>query len=583
MNAGGRRLTKIWSRGTAFALAFSAGSAIVEAASAADGGGIVGYVEDGRGSPVSGAVISLFGRGLSGGGLVTLSDSTGRFMLNSVPAGSYTVRALAEKHRPANARRVTILPNQDATFTISLAADAEARAEGREAAASQDKGDSESAARELRWLLRHKRRSSLEERGQGPDEPDATAAASLAPGAGLLSALATDLAASVELMTTPDAVPGIDTPGPDHVAGNLGVVRLQGRLSDSVHWALGGLVAERDGTAWRVAGDFVFTPFGGHEIQASTGYGSVAPRTAPFAGVTGRWQDRGVGAIEVKDRWQIAERIAATLGGRYTYVGFMPSANHLDPSAAVELQSDEGTRLRTAVSRRTLVPGGDVLTLSGMSSTSAVAMAVMEEGLRPERMMRYEVSLGQDFGPVSVEARTFYEDIRDQLVQRFERTGGLVHVSNGGRVAARGLGLSVARRFGDVVHGQVTYTIGSGWRPGGPVVEGLARRESDFHDLAARLETVIEGTDTRVIALWRINRLSADPQRVISATNSTNTRFDVQLCQGLPFLGSITRADWDVLVAVKNVYYGDAEGGVLDEIAVVNPPKRVLGGISVRF
>jgi outer membrane receptor protein involved in Fe transport len=337
-----------------------------------------------------------------------------------------------------------------------------------------------------------------------------------------------------------------------------------------------------------VAGDFVFTPFGNHEIQASTGYGSVAPRTAPFAG-TGRWQDRGVGAIEVKDRWQIAEKLAATLGGRYTYVGFLPSANHLDPSAALELQRDETTRFRTSVSRRTLVPGGDVLTLNGMSSTSAVALAVMDEGLRPERVMRYEVALGQDLGSVTVEARTFYEGVRDQLVQRFEPEGGLVHVSNGGRVAARGMGLSVARRFGDVVHGQVSYTFGHGWRPGGAVVEGLAWHEGDFHDLSARLETVIEETDTRVIALWRVNRLDADPSARSAATlapgaNQTNTRFDVQLSQGLPFLGSLTRADWDVLVAVKNVYYGDAEGGgVLDEIAVVNPPKRVLGGISVRF
>jgi hypothetical protein len=574
-------VTKLWSRGTAFALAFSAGSAIAEAAS--DGGGIVGYVEDGRGTPVSGAVISLFGRGLAGAGLVTLSDSTGRFVLNSLPAGSYTVRALAEKHRPATARRVTILPNQDATFTISLAAEAEARAEGREAAASAEKSDSETAARELRWLLRHKRRSALEERSQGPEEPQASAA--MAAGPGVLAALANDLAASVELMTTPDTMPGVDGEGMDHLSGNLGMVRLQGRIADSVHWALGGLVAERDGTTWRMAGDFVFTPFGDHEIQASTGYGSVAPRTAPFAGMTERWQDRGVGAIEVKDRWQVAEKIAATLGGRYTYVGFMPSANHLDPSATVELQRDERTRFRGSVSRRTLVPGGDVLTLSGMSSTSAVALAVMDEGLRPERVMRYEIALGQDLGPVSLEARTFYEGVRDQLVQRFEPAGGVVHVRNGGRVSARGMGVSVARRFGDVVHGQVSYTFGHAWRPGATVVEGLAWRESDFHDLSARLETVIEETDTRVIALWRVNRLTADPTYRVDVTpvNNTNTRFDVQLSQGLPFLGTLTRADWDVLVAVKNVYYGDAEGGVLDEIAVVNPPKRVLGGISVRF
>ena len=57
----------------------------------------------------------------------------------------------------------------------------------------------------------------------------------------------------------------------------------------------------------------------------------------------------------------------------------------------------------------------------------------------------------------------------------------------------------------------------------------------------------------------------------------------MQLSQGLPFLGAITRADWDVLVAVRNLFYEASEGGVLDEMAVAHPPKRVLGGISVRF
>jgi len=57
----------------------------------------------------------------------------------------------------------------------------------------------------------------------------------------------------------------------------------------------------------------------------------------------------------------------------------------------------------------------------------------------------------------------------------------------------------------------------------------------------------------------------------------------VQLSQGLPFLGSLTRADWDFLVAVRNLFYETSEGALLDEVAVSNPPKRVLGGISVRF
>ncbi|MEE8218240.1 MAG: hypothetical protein V3S03_04675, partial [Vicinamibacteria bacterium] len=64
---------------------------------------------------------------------------------------------------------------------------------------------------------------------------------------------------------------------------------------------------------------------------------------------------------------------------------------------------------------------------------------------------------------------------------------------------------------------------------------------------------------------------------------STTTRFDVQVTQGLPFLQPLTNADWDLLVAVSNLFYEASEGGFLDELAVQDPPTRVVGGISVRF
>jgi hypothetical protein len=45
----------------------------------------------------------------------------------------------------------------------------------------------------------------------------------------------------------------------------------------------------------------------------------------------------------------------------------------------------------------------------------------------------------------------------------------------------------------------------------------------------------------------------------------------------------LTRADWEVLLSVRNLFYEVSEGGTLDELAVLHPPKRVLGGISIRF
>ena len=93
------------------------------------------------------------------------------------------------------------------------------------------------------------------------------------------------------------------------------------------------------------------------------------------------------------------------------------------------------------------------------------------------------------------------------------------------------------------------------------------------------------GADTRLAAFCRLNAL-ADPGATSasgSRPTSTSARFDIQLTQGLPFLAPLTRADWEVLVAVRNMFYEASQAGFLDELAVQDPPTRVVGGISVKF
>jgi hypothetical protein len=111
----------------------------------------------------------------------------------------------------------------------------------------------------------------------------------------------------------------------------------------------------------------------------------------------------------------------------------------------------------------------------------------------------------------------------------------------------------------------------------------LSYDEADFHDVVARLETFIDWTDTRVAAYYRFNSLSPESDGRGGHPACTNTRFDLQVTQGLPFLQTLTRADWEVLLAVRNLFYEAAEGATLDELVVLHPPKRVMGGLSVRF
>jgi TonB dependent receptor/Carboxypeptidase regulatory-like domain len=547
---------------------------------AQNGGGVMGWVEDQGGAPVAGALISLFGRGTGGGGLVTLSDASGRFFLPSLPAGSYTVRAMSRNKLAAPARQITVLPNRDFSFTVALEPDKEIAAEEKDDSETSST-DTQSARRERDWLMRHKRRSVLEAHDQESGfEQTWTAPAP----SRLLASWIPDLGGTVEVMATP--------PGPwtESVSGDLpstSVVRLKGRIAGSGRWALGGLVSESESTAWRMAAEFVTEPLEGHELQVGTGYGTRFVR--PVLPTEGdRLHDRSVGAVFAQDSWRVADAVTANVGTRFSYIGFLDAPLHLDPSASVEVKRDEHTRLMASFATRTLAPGGDLLTLSTLANGPAFTYAEMDQGLRAERSVRVELAVAREFGATTLRAHTFYENVHDQLANAFDAADdGMVptlHILNVGGVEARGLGLSLGHRFGRYVNGEVTYTYGHAWRAV-PLqgVEGieampiLAFRGGDFHDVVARLETVIADTDTRVVALYRLNQLVGAEQAAIAR------RFDVQLSQGLPFLGALTRADWDVLVAVRNLYYEPGEGAMLDEQAVSNPPKRVLGGIAVRF
>jgi hypothetical protein len=540
------------------------------------GGALMGWVEDNRGEPVAGAVISLFGKGVGRSGLVTLSDDAGRFFVPSLPAGSYTLRALGRGHQPAPVRQVTVLPNQSSVFSVSLTP-----------LTNLSDKEIEARARELKWLLRHKSRSVLEER-----TPVQAATSTSTPGkTTLLDQLApwVNLGGTVEVMANPAAF-GVGSDALTESAGSsLSVIRLGGRLSDSGQWSLGGLVAESgngtfsESTAWRMAAEFSVRPGGGHEIRAGAGYGSPIIRPLSLA-TTVRADNHGVGAISLQDRWDVGP-LTSTIGARYSYVGYLSRANHVAPSVALELRAEDGSRMRGSIAARTLVPGGDLLALSTLSTGPAVALALMDNGLRPEQIVHYELAVDQPVGVGSVSTHAFYESAHNQLLNVFEGSSARsLRISNGPRMEARGLGVTVARRFGSIAKGSVTYTYGRGWRDG--AIAGndssvlLSFREGDFHDVVTRLETVIDRSDTRVSAFYRFNTLSPDAVTLPSVTNS---RFDLQLRQGLPFLGRLTRADWELLLAYRNLLYEVGEGATLDELTVVKPPKRVLGGLSVRF
>ena len=100
--------------------------------------------------------------------------------------------------------------------------------------------------------------------------------------------------------------------------------------------------------------------------------------------------------------------------------------------------------------------------------------------------------------------------------------------------------------------------------------------------MTATVESIVTPTATRLFVLYKMNA-AFDSTGALSAVSETRARFDVQVNQSLPFL-NFSNAQWEMLVAVSNLFKEDwADTSVYDELFVVRPPKRVLGGVTVRF
>jgi hypothetical protein len=456
-------------------------------------------------------------------------------------------------------------------------------APGDTAAAEPPAQTQAEGARELRWFLRHKQRSSLESERLAPSTSGRTAPAP----AELSVPTASLLGATLQIVAqTADSATG-EQQLPDDLSG-LGLVTLSGRLSDSVRWSVGGVMAESQNRTWRMAAEFVIEPGGGHRLDAGSGYGR-APLGPSSTHDRAHLDDNSIGALFVRDRWELTERFSTTAGLHWNYYGFLNDSLHLNPAVGAEWKAGKNALLHAGISVSTLSPGGDLLTLSTLATPPALAYARLDSALRPEHIARSEVGISTQAGPVNLAAILFHEGVRDQLLNTFGSHEGVRSLSifNGPGLATSGALFQATATFGRNVLGTLSYSTGrtrrdaalarTDWPAGTAAAELL--RDGSFHDVVARIETVVRRSDTRFVAYGRISALSAREDAPVA----TRTTFDLELVQGLPFLGRLAHADWDLLVGMRNLYYEQGTGATLDEWAATKAPRRMVGGVSVKF
>ena len=114
------------------------------------------------------------------------------------------------------------------------------------------------------------------------------------------------------------------------------------------------------------------------------------------------------------------------------------------------------------------------------------------------------------------------------------------------------------------------------------LVPAALRDNERVHDVTATFDSVVAPSATRVFVVYKVNNTYARGHDTFSSS-LRNARFNVQVNQSLPFL-RFANASWEMLAAVSNMFGDDAfDGSVYDESLVVQPPKRILGGVTVRF
>ncbi len=164
-------------------------------------------------------------------------------------------------------------------------------------------------------------------------------------------------------------------------------------------------------------------------------------------------------------------------------------------------------------------------------------------------------------------------------------------IGDAGDVVARGWSVGVSHRLLSRLRGSVVYEITDArWLPAATpgsdlLLVGYRPRQTSerLQDVTTSVETVLPLTATQVYVAYRVNtgfaRFGGDDATGVGL----DSRFDLQVTQRLPFLG-FTSAQWQVLLAVKNLFRDAAkDGSVYDELLVVKPPTRILGGVVVRF
>ncbi len=603
----------------------SARGPVLQTASAILGGEISGTVSDERGGPLPGAMISVQGATMA----MTVSDVQGRFSLSRLPAGEYVLRAhlsgFAASRReivrvgsasPASLRlqlqRLYTSIGTSGRTTEQLAArPIIAAGFGLPQVESPQPGPpgDDHPHSELAWRLRHLPRSILKDSSNAvvfadheTPQDGSLFGRAMGSAASVAASLFEDLPFSgeVNLLTT-------SVFGPGELFGGSALPRGVAYLSIGApttagDWSLRAAMSDGDLSSWVVAGAFLSRPAAAHSYNFGLTYSTQeyqGGNPVALAAVTDG--SRNVGEIYALDRWTLSPGVTVEYGARYARYDYLGERGLLSPRAGFTLEPVKGTRVTAVLAQRMVAPGAEEFLAPANAGPwlppERTFSPLSGNSLRVERARSLDLLLEHEFDHTYVLGiRRFFQSTNDQLVTMFglaeaggPRSVGHYYVASAGAVDAQGWGLRLSSPPSRKVRGSIDYSLTHArWSSRGDAapltrLAAAAIRPGleDSHDITTSFQADIPETATRVFLLYKLN--SAYTRSNTDLTRpGFDARFDVQVNQALPF--GVAGTKWEVLVGVRNLFRDQNDpASVYDELLVIRPPKRVVGGFLVRF
>jgi outer membrane receptor protein involved in Fe transport len=305
------------------------------------------------------------------------------------------------------------------------------------------------------------------------------------------------------------------------------------------------------------------------------------------------------------DEWQVSRYIAVGYGANYASYDYMDGSGLFSPRLSTTLSLTPSWRLRGSASRDVSAPGAEefIPPMSAEYLPPQRTFSPIAKGaaLRTQEFQNYDVGLERVFNGATISVRAFEQRIGDQTVTVFglrqpdsaPSALGHYYVGSAGDAEVHGLGVTFTHALAENIRGSVDYSVASTEWTGRSdpfefavltrwVPSAVRPNRERIHDVTTSLETEIPYSATHVVVLYKLNNAFA------ANTHQDNnaefgSRFDLRVTQALPFMNFRT-SQWEMLVGVRNMFHETlANTSVYDELLVVRPPKRVVGGLTVKF